>query len=106
MEKRIDLNASDLSQQHFWNTTVLLYGGLEQSLRTVAGNLTLLQERISDSSVRARLTACEPWVKALLSQLLPPLPALPTGYRLAVIDGSSVDAPGADGTEKLQPNWY
>ncbi|MFO1431525.1 MAG: hypothetical protein U1F76_15500 [Candidatus Competibacteraceae bacterium] len=21
MEKRIDLNASDLSQQHFWNTT-------------------------------------------------------------------------------------
>ncbi|MFO1430000.1 MAG: hypothetical protein U1F76_07670 [Candidatus Competibacteraceae bacterium] len=22
MEKRIDLNASDLSQQHFWNTTL------------------------------------------------------------------------------------
>ena len=44
--------------------------------------------RITDSSVRARLTACEPWVKALLPQLLPPLPPLPllpAGYRLSVI---------------------
>src|SRR5512144_1218447 len=78
---------------------VLLYWGLDQSLRTVAGNLTLLEERITDSSVRARLQACEPWVKALLPSLLPSLPALPTGYRLSVIDGSSVEAPGADGTD-------
>src|SRR5512147_2666758 len=78
---------------------VLLYCGLDQSLRTVAGNLTLLEERITDSSVRARLQACEPWVKALLLQLLPSLPALPAGYRLSVIDGSSVEAPGADGTD-------
>ena len=34
---------------------VLLYCGLDQSLRTVAGNLTLLEERITDSSVRALL---------------------------------------------------
>ncbi|MFO1429907.1 MAG: hypothetical protein U1F76_23675 [Candidatus Competibacteraceae bacterium] len=26
MEKRIDLNASDLSQQHFWNTTRTPFG--------------------------------------------------------------------------------
>lgn len=78
---------------------VLLYCGLDQSLRTVAGNLTLLEARITDSSVRARLQACEPWVKALLLQLLPSLPALPAGYRLSVIDGSSVEAPGADGTD-------
>ena len=78
---------------------VLLYCGLDQALRTVAGNLTLLEERITDSSVRARLQACEPWVKALLLQLLPSLPALPAGYRLSVIDGSSVEAPGADGTD-------
>lgn len=51
---------------------VLLYCGLDQSLRTVAGNLTLLEERITDSSVSSRLKACQPWVKALLSQLLPP----------------------------------
>ncbi|MFO1434510.1 MAG: hypothetical protein U1F76_31255 [Candidatus Competibacteraceae bacterium] len=31
MEKRIDLNASDLSQQHFWNTTRLRY--IERSSR-------------------------------------------------------------------------
>src|SRR5512147_2760024 len=78
---------------------VLLYCGLDQALRTVAGNLTLLEERITDSSVRARLKACEPWVKALLPQLLPPLPARPAGYRVSVMDGSSVEAPGADGTD-------
>ena len=81
---------------------VLLYCGLDQSLRTVAGNLTLLDERITDSSVMTRLKACEPWVKALLPQLLPPLPLLPllpAGYRLSVIDGSSIEAPGADGTD-------
>ena len=78
---------------------VLLYCGLDQSLRTVAGNLTLLGEPITDSSVMTRLKACEPWVKALLPQLLPALPPLPAGYRISVIDGSSVEAPGADGTD-------
>ena len=66
----------------------MLYCGLDQSLRTVAGNLTLLDEQITDSSVMTRLKACEPWVKALLPQLLPPLPPLPllpAGYRLSVI---------------------
>src|SRR5512143_1004728 len=78
---------------------VLLYCGLDQALRTVAGNLTLLAERITESSVRARLHACEPWIKALLPPLLPSLPALLAGSRLSVIDGSSVEAPGADGTD-------
>jgi len=78
---------------------VLLYGGLDQSLRTVAGNLTLLEARITDSSVMARLTACDPGIKALLPQLLPPLPLLPAGYRLSVIEGASIEAPGADGTD-------
>src|SRR5512143_1197712 len=78
---------------------VLLYCGLDQSLRTVAGNLTLLEARITESSVRTRLQACEPWVKALLPQLLPSLPVLPAGYRLSMIDGSSVEAPGADSTD-------
>jgi hypothetical protein len=90
---------------------VLLYCGLDQSLRTVAGNLTLLGERITDSSVLARLKACEPWVKALLPPLLPALPTLPTlpaGYRLSVRDGWSVEAPGADGTDyrlHLRLDW-
>ena len=78
---------------------VLLYCGLDQSLRTVAGHLTLLGEQITDSSVMGRLKACESWIKALLLQLLPPLPVLPAGYRVSVMDGSSVEAPGADGTD-------
>ena len=82
---------------------VLLYCGLDQSLRTVAGNLTLLEERITDSSGMPRLKACAPWVKALLPQLLPPLPLLPAGYRVSVIAGSSLEAPGADGTDYRLP---
>ncbi len=78
---------------------VLLYCGLDQALRTVAGTLPLLGEQIIDSSVRARLTACEPWVKALFPPLWPPRPALPVSSRLSVIDGSSVEAPGAAGTD-------
>jgi hypothetical protein len=68
----------------------------------VAANLTLLEERITDSSAMVRLKACEPWVKALLSPLLPAMPAMPAmpaGYWLSVIDGSSIDAPGAEGTD-------
>lgn len=81
---------------------VLLYCGLDQALRTVAGNLTLLEERITDSSVHARLKACAAWIQALLPVLLPapPLPPLPAGYRVVVVDGTTIEGPGAKGT------WY
>jgi hypothetical protein len=81
---------------------VLLYCGLDQSLREVAGTLTLLGERIADSSVITRLKAGEPWVKALLKRMLPELSELelPAGYRFRVIDGSSIQGSGANGT------WY
>src|SRR5512144_437103 len=81
---------------------VLLYCGLDQALRTTAGNLTLLGERITDSSVQARLKACEGWIQALLAKLLPvPLAeAVPAGYRVVVVDGTALAGPGAQGT------WY
>jgi hypothetical protein len=81
---------------------VLLYCGLDQSLREVAGTLTVLGEQITDSSVITRLKAGEPWVKALLKRMLPGLSelALPAGYRFRVLDGSSIEGPGANGT------WY
>ena len=50
---------------------VLLYCGLDQSLREIAANFTLLVERITDETIRKRLTACGPWVKALLTEMLP-----------------------------------
>lgn len=81
---------------------VLLYCGVDQSLCEVAGNLTLLGEQITDSSVIRRLKACEPWVKVLLKRMLPELSelVLPGGYRFCVIEGSSIEGPGASGT------WY
>jgi len=78
---------------------VLLYCGLEQSLREVAGTMTLLVQRLTDSAIAERLAACRPWVKALLPKMLGPRPlaSLPHGWRFIVIDGSTVQAPGATG---------
>ena len=58
---------------------VLLYCGLDKSLREVAGTFTALYESITDQSVAERLRACGPWVKALLRQML--APSAETSYR-------------------------
>ena len=78
---------------------VLLFSGLDQSLREVAGTMTLLGTPVSDEAVRQRLEACQPWVKALLNQLLPqPVRNdLPPAFRFQVVDGSTVQGPGAKG---------
>jgi Transposase DDE domain len=80
---------------------VFLYGGLDKPLREVAGIFTALYESMTDQSVAERLRACGPWVKALLRRMLP-MPAvhtLPQGLRFVVIDASSIQAPGATGTD-------
>lgn len=78
---------------------VLWYSGLDQSLREVASTMTLLVQRLTDSAIAARLAACRPWVKALLSKMVPATAhvSLPPGRRFLVIDGSTVQAPGATG---------
>jgi hypothetical protein len=80
---------------------VLLYCGLDKSLREVAGTFTALYDSITDQSVAERLRACGPWVKALLGQMLGPSAGttLPKGLRFVVIDASTVQAPGAKGTD-------
>jgi hypothetical protein len=80
---------------------VLLYCGLDKSLREVAGHVTLLVERITDTSVAERLAACRPWVRALLAQMLPrpDLAMLSAPRRFLVIDASGIQAPGARGTQ-------
>ena len=80
---------------------VLLYCGLDQSLREVAGTMTLLVQRITDTSVAERLAACRPWVKALLPTMLGQreLGNLPPDRRFLVIDGSTVQSPGAKGID-------
>jgi DDE family transposase len=82
-----------------WLRLVLLSGGLDKSLRDVAGNDTLLVEAITDSSVAARLAACRPWVRALLAQMVPCPTTLSAQRRFLVIDGSGIQAPGARGTQ-------
>jgi hypothetical protein len=80
---------------------VFLYCGLDQSLREVAGTFTMLYESITDQSVAERLRACGPWVKALLRRMFPlsAVETLPAGRRFVVIDASSIQAPGATGTD-------
>src|SRR5882672_783248 len=80
---------------------VLLYCGLDKSLRAVAGNVTALYTPITDQAVAERLRACGPWVKAVLRKMLPRpgVAALPQGWRFLVIDASSIQAPGATRTD-------
>jgi hypothetical protein len=81
---------------------VLCYCGIDQVLRETAGNATLLAERISDTAIHKRLKACLPWVKALLERMMGAAagPLIHGHLRFVVIDGSTVQGPGASGT------WY
>ena len=80
---------------------VMNYCGIDLVLRETAGNFTLLEERISDTAIQKRLKACVPWVKALLGQMLgaAAAPLLEGHLRFVVGDGSTVQGPGAQGTE-------
>jgi hypothetical protein len=80
---------------------VMNYCGLDRVLRETAGNFTLLEERISDTAIQKRLKACGPWVKALLGRLLgaAAAPLLEGHLRFVVVDGSTVQGPGAKGTD-------
>jgi hypothetical protein len=78
---------------------VLLYCGVDKTLRAVAGTFTALYEPLTDQAVAERLQAWKPWGKALLQQRLPCVAALPQGWRFVVIDARSIQAPGTRGTD-------
>src|SRR5262250_907488 len=80
---------------------VFLYCGLDKSLREVAGTFTALYEAITDQAVAERFRACGPWVQAMLRRMLSLAPGDPllAGRRFVVIDASSIQAPGATGTD-------
>jgi hypothetical protein len=78
---------------------VMLYCGLDQALRTCAGSFSLLEERITDTSIHKRLRACGPWLKALLQAMLPSAGAALTSGRLLVVDATSLQGPGSEGTD-------
>lgn len=80
---------------------VMCYCGIDAVLRETAGNFTLLEERISDTAIHNRLKACVPWVKALLTGMMGEAvnPLLEGRLRILVADGSTVQGPGATGTQ-------
>lgn len=80
---------------------LFLYGGPDQSLWEVAGTLTLQAERITDQAVWKRLQRCAPFLKALLTRMLPldTLPAVPQPLRCLACDGTTVQRPGATSSD-------
>jgi len=78
---------------------VMLYCGLDQALRTCAGSFSLQDERITDTSIHKRLRACGPWLKALLQAMLPSAGTALTSGRLLVVDATSLQGPGSEGTD-------
>jgi len=88
---------------------VLLYGGLDLSLRETAGVLTLLGTTISDQAIKERLDGCRVWLSVVLRKMLPSLPVemeTRIGRRWLLIDGSTVQVPGAKGTSyRIHLSW-
>jgi hypothetical protein len=78
---------------------VFLYCGLDFSLRETSANFTLLHESITDSSIAERLQACAPWLKAMLSEMMGLNKEQLKGKRVILVDASSIEAPGATGTD-------
>lgn len=76
---------------------VLLYCGLDYSLREVATNFTQTGRRISDEGIRWRLCSCEEWLRAVLQEMLPQPDREIARYssRLILVDGTRIQAPGA-----------
>jgi hypothetical protein len=76
---------------------IFLYCGPDQSLREVAGTLTLHTERITDQAVWKRLHRCTPFLAALVKRMLPleELPPLPPHWRFLACDGTTIQRPGA-----------
>ncbi len=86
---------------------VFLYCGLDESLRTVSANCAQLGQVLTDQAVHQRLTACGPWLTALLRRMLPaPTETSLVGQRLILIDGSVVQAPGAKTSDyRIHLGW-
>jgi hypothetical protein len=75
--------------------------GLDAALREVAGDFTRLEERISDPAIHRRWPACGPWVKAWLGRMMGEAaqPLLAGRLRFLILEGTTVQSPGATGTE-------
>ncbi len=80
---------------------IFLYCGLDQSLREVAGTLTLQAQRMTDQAVWKRLNRSTPFLRAMLKSMLSldELPPLPDHLRFLAYDGTTLSCPGAQGAD-------
>ena len=87
---------------------VLLYSGLDYTLREVAANFTQVGRRMSDEAVRWRLGECEAWLEAMLQEMLPKpeQEMAQCSRRLILVDGTCIQAPGARSSDyRLHLAW-
>lgn len=78
---------------------VLLYCGLDLSLRSCAGEVAKFQGYLSDTAIKKRLAACVTWIKSLLKSMFGLDKAVENdSLNFIVIDGSTVQEPGAQET--------
>lgn len=72
---------------------------MDFSLRTCAGKFAGQHGYISDTAILKRFRGCLPWIRSLTAQVMAPAQHLIAGgLRFVVIDGSTVQSPGATGT--------
>lgn len=75
---------------------VMLYCGLDFSLRTCAATFAQTHQQLSDEAVKKRLQRCLPWLKFLLTSVFGLNRIRHDGsLRLIVVDGSTVQERGA-----------
>ena len=87
--------------------TLLVYCAMDFSLRACAGQFAGRQGYISDTAILKRFRRCVPWVQALAAQVMAPARRLiEGGLRFVVIDGSTVQSPGAKGTREVAPEAW
>lgn len=87
---------------------VLLYSGLDQSLREVAANLTQNGCRLSDEAVRWRLSGCEEWLQEMVAAMMPKQEdeKVVGELRFKIVDSTCIQAPGAvTGDYRLHLLW-
>ncbi len=74
---------------------VLMYSGLDKSLRQIAGIISMLYEPITDQSIMERLEGCTEWIKASVGKMLG-LEKMPTfeGRRICIVDATDISEPG------------
>jgi hypothetical protein len=87
---------------------VLLYSGLDQSLREVAADFTQNGCGLTDEAVRWRLSTCEAWLQEMLSAMMPKHEDERTigSLRFKIVDSTTIQAPGAvTGDYRLHLLW-